>query len=323
MILLTGGTGFVGRHLMQGLVGKGGPIRVLSRRAAPPTTPPGVEWAVGDLADDASLRAAMRGVDTVVHAAAIVPATGRARGPMHEVNVAGTAALARAARCANVHRFIHVSSAGVYGDGDGPTAHRETDTPMPATAYERSKLAAEVALTGELSGGPTRWIMLRPQGLYAADRPATVAQFLEISRRRVWLHGPARTVVHPTHIDDLVAAVCCVLARTNLHGEVINIGGERALEYSELIALIGRRVNHTPLQIQAPAVTGVIARAVESVWSQFGAAPPALARQARRWINRAVDIAKARDLLHYQPISLETGLGRTAAALGYTGSAAS
>ncbi len=312
MILLTGGTGFVGRHLARGLIADGQEVRVLSRTPRRATLPDAVSWARGDLNDPESLRSALVGVDTVVHAGALL-GDGSAPDPaLERVNVGGTDAIARAARDVGIRRFVHVSSAGVYGNGDAELPHRETDPPAPSTPYERSKLSAEQSLAAALEGSPVRWTILRPQGLYGPDRPATDAFFRLIANKRLWLHGPANVIVHPTHIDDLAAAVRLVVGRRDLHGEVINIGGERWLEYRELILLIGARMGHAPVQISAPRWTAQACALVAVCWNAFATVPPRLEGLSRVRINRAVDIEKARRLIGFRPVTLERGLDRTA-----------
>ncbi|HEY8062891.1 MAG TPA: NAD(P)-dependent oxidoreductase [Gemmatimonadales bacterium] len=312
MILLTGGTGFVGRHLIHQFALDSRPVRVLSRTPGHVPVPAGVTWAAGDLRDVASLRVALHGVDTVVHAAAVLPGAALPDRDLEAVNSGGTDALARAARDASVTRFIHISSAGVYGDGVTATPHRESDEPSPGNTYERSKLGAERALAAAFAGSSVAWTILRPQGLYGADRPATAAQFREVATRRIWIHASARVMVHPTYIADLVTAVVLVIDRADLHAEVINIGGSRPLELPELIELIGARMGHTPFQLVPPRAAGRVAAIVARGWTAFGTPPAALTRQAREWINRAVAIDKARRLLGFEPVGLEYGLDQTA-----------
>lgn len=315
MILLTGGTGFVGRHLVQQFVADGGRVRVLSRTPGRIALPHGVSWIEGDLENPESLRSALQGVRVVVHAAAVLPGPQMSRDSLERVNVGGTESLALAAREAGVARFIHISSAGVYGDGTVPAPHRESDLPSPGDPYERSKLAAECALTAALAGSQVSWTVLRPQGIYGADRPATAAFFRDVARRRVWLRGPQRVLVHPTHITDLVAAVRLVIHHDELFGETINVGGARPVEFHELIAMIGARMGHTPLQLSAPRWTGRLARVTGRGLSLLRTPPAALARQGRAWINRAVNIDKARQLLGFEPVALEWGLDQTATEL--------
>lgn len=315
MILLTGGTGFAGRHLVTQFVAEGRRVRVLSRTPGRVALPDSVAWARGDLAEPDSLRAALRDVSIVVHAAALLPDARTPASRLEQVNAGGTEALARAAREAGVRRFVHIGSAGVYGDSSSSAPHRESSTPNPGTPYEQSKLSAELALASALDGSEVRWTILRPQGLYGPDRPATADLFRAVARRRFWLHGPARVIVHPTHVADLAAAVRLVMDHDSLRGEVINVGGARPLEFHELISLIGMRVGHTPRQVSAPIPAARLAALAARMWAVAGNPPALLTRLSRVLINRAVNIEKARNLLGFEPVALEWGLDRTAAAL--------
>lgn len=320
VILLTGGRGFVARHLLRRLAADQCEVRVLSRSPGPLTTPDGVSWVQGDLVDPASIGRALKGVRTVVHAAGVLPGA-RARPEVYEsVNVRGTEALARQAREARVRTFIHISSAGLYGDGSTSVPHEESDTPCPGTIYQRSKLRAELALQTALEESSVSWTILRPQFLYGPDQPATVRLFKSVARRQFWLHGPARALVHPTHVTDLVQAIGLVRARDDLHGEVINVGGGRSLDFRELIALIGARVGRRPIQLSAPGWTRTLARGAARGWKVVTPPPEILTRLMRSWITSAVSIEKARRLLRFEPMLLERGLSETADELRQMGS---
>ena len=168
----------------------------------------------------------------------------------------------------------------------------------------------------ELADSAVRWTILRPSGIYGPGRAATVALFESVARRRVWLHGPARVVVHPTYVTDLVAAIQLVLERTDLAGEVFNVAGERALPFSELIAEIGERMGRAPMQLGAPQWVARLGGAASRVWQGTGHRPPAvLARLTRSVVDRSVDTAKARSVLGFTPVPLATGLDETARAL--------
>ncbi len=315
MIVLTGGTGFVGQRLARQLSADGRAVRVLSRIPHRVALPSAVEWAAADLTDPSSLPAALHGADTVVHLAAVLPGGRVSAAGLEAANAGGTSALAGASRAAGVRRFIHVSSAGVYGDGAQEAPHRESDPLSPATPYERSKVEAERALRAALEGSAVDWIILRPTGLYGPDRPATAAFFREVARQRLWLHGPTRVLVHPTHVLDLVGAIVRTLDRDGLHREILNIGGARAVEFRELIALTGARLGHTPLQLSAPGWSRMIAAGVTGAWRLAGTPPSILQRLARRRVNRSVNIEKARLILEFEPVALEWGLDDTAAGL--------
>lgn len=283
--------------------------------------PAPVEVVPGDLADEPSLRAALAGVQVVIHAAASV-GEGRSEADLMRTNAEGTGRLARVALRCGVPRFIHLSSAAVYGDEAVAKRHGEDDPLNARSPYQRSKLAAEVALAQALAqahGSATmHWTILRPAGLYGPDRPQTQAFFREVARRKVWLHAAAPAVLQPTHVDDLVQAVDLALRHEGSRGEAINVGGSRALTYPELIALVAARVGARPLQLHAPRWARRVAAGAARIRPGWGAAAP-LVRLGREGPNSAVDIGKARRLLGFEPMPLEAGLDRTVAEMRAAG----
>ncbi|HEY2745620.1 MAG TPA: NAD-dependent epimerase/dehydratase family protein, partial [Polyangia bacterium] len=147
-VLLTGATGFVGSHVARALVAAGHAVRALAR----PTSSrailadvPELEWREGDVVDMPSLRAAARGCEAVVHAAAVVAFAPKAAARQREVNVEGTRHVVEAARAAGVRRLVHTSSIAAVGRvRDGAVADEETryDWP-PGLAYNESKRDSE------------------------------------------------------------------------------------------------------------------------------------------------------------------------------------
>jgi nucleoside-diphosphate-sugar epimerase len=263
MLLITGGTGFVGRHLVHALAGDGRPIRALVRGDSPrQALPSSVHIARGDLTDSPAVVRALDGVAAVIHLAASLPGTPDAAAAFRR-DVESTRLLARAARQAGVRTFVHVSSAGVYGAATTAAPMTEEAPLRAQSPYERSKLESETAVRDELSGGDTAWVILRPPGIYGPGRPQTLDFLRQVRRRPVWLHGRHRVIVHPVHVDDVVDAIRTVLARDDARGEVFNVGGERPIVYQELIALVGRLLPCRVYQVSLPAA-GVINRSVDS-----------------------------------------------------------
>jgi nucleoside-diphosphate-sugar epimerase len=292
MILVTGATGFVGRHVVRELGSRGQRLRVLTRD--PARVPPGiaVEIARGDVLDPASLPAALAGVDAVVHLAASVPAPGAPAARVRETNVQGTADLAEAAVRAGVRRFVLGSSAGVYGDGRGTTPHREDSSLHARSDYERSKAEAEGVVRDALGRSKVDLVLLRIAGVYGPGRPATLAFYRELLRRRLWLHGPATLLVHPTYVGDVAQAIGAAIVAPGAAGRTLNIAGERAITYRDLIDLTARLLGVGVLQIGAPR------------W---------VAGMARRVINRSVDTSLARQVLGFRAAPLESSTRDTIA----------
>lgn len=314
MILVTGGTGFVGRHLVRALVSRGDAVRVLSRAGHPRLQEPGVQLVHADFADQTSVDRAARGVRCVVHLAAQLSEARKTDESAFRFNVDSTRAIAKAARRERVARFIHVSSGGVYGDGSILAPHRETDPPRPGTAYESSKLAAEKVLAEVLGGSDTMWGIVRPAGIFAHDRPATVHFVGEVQSHKVWLHGNANVIVHPTHVSDLVQGCIRLMQTERVNALVVNIAGERALRYQEFVSLTALMLGVRARQIVIPSLGGWAAARAAAVVRRAGRrVPPAVDRAGRPVINRALDTTRARELLGFVPTNLDTALRETVA----------
>jgi dihydroflavonol-4-reductase len=146
--LVTGGTGFIGSHVVRELLAEGATVRVLVRPASDRRALQGlpVEYVVGDLSDPGSLGSALAGVDTLYHVAADYRLWARDPSVLYRVNVEGTRALLRAAEGAGVARVVHTSSVGTLGIPPGGGPGTET-TPVRLEDmvgdYKRSKFLAE------------------------------------------------------------------------------------------------------------------------------------------------------------------------------------
>ena len=143
-LAITGGTGFVGGHLVRMARGRGHAVRALTRRPRPPQE--GITWIEGALDRPDSLAALIAGADAVVHVAGVVNAPGRAG--FAAGNIAGTEAMAAAAGAAGARRFVHVSSLAAREPG--------------LSDYGWSKAGAEAAI--ERSG--LDWTMVRPPAIF-------------------------------------------------------------------------------------------------------------------------------------------------------------
>ncbi len=318
MILVTGGTGFVGRHLVSALLEQGGNVGVFTRKPALVEPTRGLSIFTGDLEEEASFAPALRDAVAVVHLAARVATPGTDPQPLYDFNVRSAEVVARAVRRAGVKRFVHVSSGGVYGDGRSPAPHLETEAPSPGNAYERSKLAGEAAVHRVLEGSDVECVVLRPAGIFGPGRAATLAFFDDVRRRAMWIHGSPNVIVHPTHVSDVVQACVKVLNLERSTERVINVAGGRALRFQEFVALTGRALGVAVRQLTIPSPIGRPVAAATTAALQLARlrAPNSIERASRAYVNRSLDISLARRTLGYEPMELEAALGRTIDALG-------
>lgn len=120
MVLVTGGTGFIGSYIIKNLVEKGHSVRAIRRSPKLPFYIPKeilnkVDWVDGDILDIVSLNDSMKGINAVIHSAAIVSFSKKNRQQMYQVNVEGTANVVNASIDNNIKRILHVSSIAALG----------------------------------------------------------------------------------------------------------------------------------------------------------------------------------------------------------------
>ena len=228
-ILVTGATGKVGSRLAKRLAQRGDHVRALVRdpaRAAE-LREARVDLAVGDLLDAASLGAAVRGVDVVVHCAAFF--RGATPEQAHAVNDLGTQQLARAAQAESVKRFIFTSTGLVYGSNGGRLA-REDDLCAPTVAYPVSKLAAERFLLA-IEGLDVR--VLRLPFVYGDGDPH-IREVIPLMRS----FSPTQRMSIGHHAD-IAQAVARLLDASSPAHRIYNVVDDEAPELATLFAAVG------------------------------------------------------------------------------------
>lgn len=228
-ILVTGATGKVGSRLAKRLAQRGDHVRALVRDAARAADlrEAGVELAVGDLLDEASLAAAVHGIDAVVHCAAFF--RGATPEQAHAVNDRGTQHLASAARAASVKRFVFTSTGLVYGGKSGALANEDAPC-TPNAAYPVSKLAAERYLLA-LQGIDVR--ILRLPFVYG-DGDAHIAEAVPMMRT----FPPALRMAISHHVDVAQAVALLLDAPSPAH-RIYNVVDDEAPDLTTLFASVG------------------------------------------------------------------------------------
>ncbi len=206
-VLVTGGTGFLGRRLVERLLGQSRNIIVLARRPAKDLARRGVQFICTDLADADAVRAACAGVETVFHTAAKVGVWGSYK-DYFQTNVLGTRALLEGCRAHGVKNFIYTSTPSVVYTGRNLAGADESlplTTDCPA-AYPRTKAIAEREVLA--ANSPTlRTIALRPHLIWGAGDPHLVPRLLASARAgRLRIVGRGKNLVDMTHIQNAVDA---------------------------------------------------------------------------------------------------------------------
>ena len=166
MVLVTGGTGFLGSYIIKQLVEKGYAVRAIRRTNKLPfwiskdvfnnTSAGSVEWIDGDVLDVVALQDAMEGIDAIIHSAAVVSFATRDRKNMYQVNVEGTANVVNMALEKNVRRLVHISSVAALGrtaSGGHVNEEKQWEESKVNTHYAKSKFKAELQVWRGINEG--------------------------------------------------------------------------------------------------------------------------------------------------------------------------
>jgi nucleoside-diphosphate-sugar epimerase len=208
--LVTGATGFIGRHLAARLVREAFPLRVLCRPGSEAKLSPEVkahaEIARGDLRDRDSLFAAARGATRVFHCAALVADWGESAA-FASANAEGTRSLTDAAIAAGVARFVHLSSIAVFGTPSPPDFDDSTPYGHSADDYSRSKAEGEKAVFEAHRARGLAATVLRPAVVYGPGGPWLEEPLAMIEQGRMFLLGGGEGTCHPCYVENLVDAM--------------------------------------------------------------------------------------------------------------------
>lgn len=299
--LVTGGAGFIGSNLVEELIKRGEKVRVIDNFSTGKKENieeflPKIELVQGDIRDLDAVREVVKGVDFVLHQAALASVTRSIEHPLAtaESNISGTLNVLIAARDAKVRRVIYASSSSVYGDNRALLG-REDMIPHPLSPYAVSKLSGEYycQVFYQIYGLET--VILRyfnvfgprqnPVSQYAAVVPKFIKAMLK--GKSPSIYGDGEQSRDFTFVENVVEANILACGKEKIAGEILNIGGGKRTTINQLAKLISRLLDKNVEPIYTNPRPGDIKHSL-------------------------ADITKARRLLNYQPqVDLEKGLRRT------------
>jgi len=257
-ILVTGATGAVGPHVVQALGQAGFRIRSFAVNAPPMSLfPPSVENLIGDVTDQAAVQSAMRGVDVVVHMAALLHAFNPPPGMREkykQVNVGGTATVVDTAIKAGVKRVILFSTIAVYGPSNG-SVFTERSSTNPDTFFAQNKVAAEqIVLNARDAGGHPLGTVLRLGAVYGSRIKGNYERLIQaLARHRFIPVGNGlnrRTLVYD---KDVGRAAVLAVSHPVAVGRVFNVTDGEFHTMNEIIEAICSALGHRPPAFRLPA----------------------------------------------------------------------
>jgi UDP-glucose 4-epimerase len=298
-VLVTGGAGFIGSHMVNQLVNKGYAVRVIDNLSTgsltniKPLMENGkIDFVKGDIRDTSLVKQTIKDVDVVFHFAAITSVPFSVENPQvtYETNVAGTLNLLASCARQKVSKFIFISSCAVYGEPKYLPVD-EKHPKCPISPYAESKLAAEHYCLGFHERQLCCSVVMRLFNVYGPrqglnDYSGVITKFIERSKQKLPLvvYGNGSQTRDFVNVQDVVDVFLASMEKSEAEGEVFNVGSGKPTSINELAKTILELSGvNTTVSYGAPRLGDIT--------------------------NSYADISKAQKILGYQPkFSLTKGL---------------
>jgi nucleoside-diphosphate-sugar epimerase len=318
-ILVTGGNGFVGRHLVSALRKRGDSVRVLALPGedADALAASGVVVCRGDIRRPETLVTPMRGVDSVLHLAAMMDVW-RPFEDYHAVNVTGTENVCRAALAAGVRRLVHMSSSSVYGMALGRPADERFELRPFRDPYPQTKAAGDEAVQRMVVADRLPAVIVRPDQIFGPGDHLHFGRMADRLRAgKGVIVGKGDNALPLVYVYDVVQGLLLALDDDHAVGEAYNITNDRPLTQAQLLRAIAREVGAGPPRLHLPYralyAAGYLAERVAALVPSSQRPPVTRLGVAFAGTDNRYAIDKARRELGYAPrVDLDEGVRITA-----------
>jgi nucleoside-diphosphate-sugar epimerase len=319
-ILVTGGNGFVGRHLVAALQDRGDNVRVLALPAEDTGWLDKRDVAVyrGDIREPESLVAPMRDADRVVHLAGLM-GVWRPMAAYHEINVAGTENVCRAAMAVDVRRFVHMSSSVVYGMALGrPVDESFPLAPFP-DPYPVTKAAGDLVVQRMIAEHHLPAVIVRPDQIFGPGDSLHFGRMADRLRAgRGIVVGRGDNTYPAVYVSDAVQGLLLALDLDCAVGQAYNIANDDPLTQEQLLRAIAAEIGAGPPRLHIPYRALYVAAYLAERFATRTSAQrrPPITRLGMAFFgtDSRNSIDKARRELGYRPeIAVSEGVRRFAA----------
>lgn len=292
-ILVTGGTGFLGKRLVQKLLDEGHEVIVFSRNFHD-DLPEDVKPVLGDIRDKDAVRKAFEKIDVVYHLAICL---NESDPNMYEINTKGTQNVAELCKEHGVKQLIYMGSSGVLGETKTPA---KEDFPYnPKTNYEKSKMKGELIV--KQSGVPyaiiRTTIIIGPNMIWA--------QIFEAAKRSYPIIGSGRNFFHLVYVDDVVSALDFVKNNPKALDQTFHIASKDTPTYIDVYRMICEELNVKMTEKHVSVSLAYLASYIHKLTRKIQGRQPSLTKSKssidRLIRNRVISIEKAKDVLGFEP----------------------
>ncbi|MBI3652275.1 MAG: NAD-dependent epimerase/dehydratase family protein [Acidobacteria bacterium] len=314
-ILLTGGTGFVGSHLVDRLLEQGQAVRCLVRQSSnlQYLKDPRLEFAYGGLDEATDWDAAFADVDTVYHVAGLTFA--RRAQDYFTVNFQGTEAIIAAAikHRQQIKKFVHVSSLAAIGPGEKDRPVDEDTPPAPITPYGRSKLMGEEAAMIAADFFPVT--IVRPPAVYGPRDYALYEMFKAIAKGLSPSIGNYDKQLSLVHVFDLAEGIRLAAENDTATGRAYFIASDEVYSYNALVKMLAKIFARRVRSFALPRPVAYTVATLAELGAFITRKPPVINRDKVTDLSQVCwgcSIERAKKELGYQPkVGIEEGLRQT------------
>ena len=311
---VTGATGFLGGGLVRRLTSEGIGVKALVRPGSDTANLErhGAYVVRGSLMDEQAVAALMRGCEVTYHLAGLTSRTSPTRGDCLRANVDVTERVANAALTAGVKRFVHCSSAVVYGVIDKPPVDEASPT-RSDSPYAESKVMGEEAIrrAHRLNGLPA--IIARFPGVLGYGSVSWIGLLRAIGKGGFRLIGSGRNRTHTVHVSDLLEGLTLCGTVPGIEGRTYNLASDHPVTVSDLVNTIAAELGVTLSGMRLPALPYAMLHRLNGLtYRSTGRELPRANTYELFLSDKVMDIARARRDLGYAPtFTLAAGLRDT------------
>ena len=322
--LVTGGTGFIGSHLVEELLKQGRNVRVL---ALPQPLAPielenlalikdkGAEIVYGDLRKTKSLWPAVKGIDSVFHLGGISRPMKIPRREYYNTSTYGTENILEIARQNNIKKFVHVSSVSVLGVSPDGHPLKEDEFQKKDSDYGLSKFQGEKRALKYYRKYNFPVVVIRPCLVYGPRCLVRLIMFLFVKKRLFPLFNGGRARMEFCYVDNVIHALLLAEKNDDVIGEVFNITDGQSYPIKTVLSTIAKELGISSPFINAPVWIGKLAGLTSEFISGIIGVYPPFSRTAADWMSQdrnIYDCTKAKKVLGYCPkVSLELGIKKS------------
>lgn len=316
-LLITGATGFIGKHLVQALTNSEHHVTCLVRKTSNVDgIPKGRNILIEkvDFENEFILGNFFQKADTVIHLAGQMGGYGIPYETFYHTNCELTETLLKISKDAGVKHFIYCSTPGVLGFGKRLASEEEKYAPR--NPYEKTKVIAEHFIKDFCEKNPDlHYTIIRPDFVYGPGDIRRVKMYKNIKRKKFILTTSGKSHLHPTYIDDVVSGFLCCLGNEKSYNDTFNIAAENDVTVKQYLDIIAQQVGSKLIQVNIGiSLSRILAGIIDNLFRIFLHREGFVSKNKIDFLamDHSSAITHAKETIGYTPIyTCEAGIQKT------------